>query len=190
MNTLGSFLAAAIFGTAVSGMLAAAITGFAPMFALRMFMLIYPPGDERPEELLREMYGLKKIEQAWWVGQQIATVLFDGVPARRSYVRKRRAERARQRRIEAMLRKRKHNAIVRRQRNVHAAQAEVETAQAAAEAERDRLLLDTPGFGTATLGAVATLTVGVVDAAPAADSVTRTTYRYHQLGDGPSATGE
>lgn len=78
---------------ALTVMASVGLCGFAPMFTLRLILMVYPPGDERPDELIAEMRNLRRRDQAFWVGQQVATALFDGLPARRAHMKRQRADR-------------------------------------------------------------------------------------------------
>jgi hypothetical protein len=92
-EVLGLLVHVPTLSTVLFGMGTLALIGFAPMFTLRLILLVYPPDDDRRRELLAELYTLKRTEQMWWVGQQAATMLFDGVPARLRHMRRRRTER-------------------------------------------------------------------------------------------------
>ncbi|MEU8636801.1 hypothetical protein AB0C38_31910 [Amycolatopsis sp. NPDC048633] len=58
------------------------VFGFAPGLVLRVVVLIYPKDDPRRRELLAELYAVKRLEQPFFVAQQLETVLFEGVPHR------------------------------------------------------------------------------------------------------------
>jgi hypothetical protein len=64
---------------------------------MRLLRLIYPKDDPRRAELLAELYAMKWIERPLFVGEQLETVLCEGVPVRvhaiRKAVRRRRLER-------------------------------------------------------------------------------------------------
>lgn len=63
-------------------LLALLVFGFAPGLVLRVLVLIYPKDDPRRRELLAELYSMKRLEQPFFVAQQLETVLFEGVPHR------------------------------------------------------------------------------------------------------------
>lgn len=58
------------------------IFGFAPVFSLRLIVLLYPASDPRREELVAELYVQGRLERLLWVSEQIATALFEGTKER------------------------------------------------------------------------------------------------------------
>lgn len=78
----------ASWGSLVGAVVAAFVLGAAPVFAVRCIARIYPPGHPRRAELVAEMAhvkGLRKTLELWrWMGEQCATAICDGLPARRT----------------------------------------------------------------------------------------------------------
>jgi hypothetical protein len=65
------------------------VFGFAPGFLLRLLVKIYPKNDPRRQELVAQLYLLGRLERLLYVGEQLETVLFEGVPARARALRRR-----------------------------------------------------------------------------------------------------
>jgi hypothetical protein len=63
-------------------MAATALFGFAPTFVLTLLVKIYPKDDPRRTELPGELPLIRRIERPFWVAEQLATVLVEGVPHR------------------------------------------------------------------------------------------------------------
>ena len=67
------------------------VFGVAPGLVLRTLVLIYPKDDPRRRDLVADLYDVPFLERPLFVGQQVETVLFEGVPQRlRSVTRARR----------------------------------------------------------------------------------------------------
>jgi hypothetical protein len=75
--------------------LAVLIFGVAPGLALRLLVLIYPKTDPRRRELRGEMKAVPYLERWLFVGEQLETVLVEGVPHRVAAIRQARARRSR-----------------------------------------------------------------------------------------------
>lgn len=58
------------------------VFGFAPGFCLRLLVKLYPKDDPRRQELVADLYALGHFERLLYVGEQLETVLFEGVPHR------------------------------------------------------------------------------------------------------------
>ena len=56
--------------------------GFAPGAALRLIVLAFPRDDARRRELLAEVYNIPRLDQPFWVVQQLEVALFEGVGGR------------------------------------------------------------------------------------------------------------
>ena len=56
--------------------------GFMPGFILRLLVKIYPHKDPRRQELVAELYAMKRIKRPLFVAEQLETVLFEGIPQR------------------------------------------------------------------------------------------------------------
>ncbi|WP_146044344.1 hypothetical protein [Amycolatopsis sp. BJA-103] len=69
------------------------IYGFAPGFALRLTILLYPKNDDRRKELLADLYKMPRLQRPFWVAEQIETAIFDGVLAYRNAAKERNAAR-------------------------------------------------------------------------------------------------
>jgi uncharacterized membrane protein len=65
------------------------VFGFAPGFLLRLIVKIYPKNEPRRRELVAELYSLGRLERVLFVGEQLETVLFEGMPARARALRQR-----------------------------------------------------------------------------------------------------
>jgi hypothetical protein len=73
----------------------AALFGFFPKFMMHLIVLVYPPDHPRRRELPAELAALPHRNRLMWVGEQLATMFFDAVPARTRDVRARRRAQAR-----------------------------------------------------------------------------------------------
>ncbi|MET9264151.1 hypothetical protein [Amycolatopsis sp. NPDC004079] len=62
--------------------LTALVFGFFPVFAVNLLARVYPKGHPRRAELVAELHDVPRRERLIWVAEQLATVLFDGVPER------------------------------------------------------------------------------------------------------------
>jgi hypothetical protein len=62
--------------------------GFAPGFALRLIVGLYPKGHPRRSELVAELYTVERLNRPTWVFEQLEVALFEGVAARRRDRRK------------------------------------------------------------------------------------------------------
>lgn len=56
--------------------------GFAPGFVLRLLVRIYPKDDPRRRELVAELYVLGYWQRLLFVGEQLETAIFEGLPRR------------------------------------------------------------------------------------------------------------
>jgi hypothetical protein len=76
----------AVGSLGLTGFLALLLSGFAPTFILEVVIRFYPEGDRRRDELRADYAFLLKTtkghESTIWVGRQLATALFDGLPVR------------------------------------------------------------------------------------------------------------
>ena len=63
--------------------------GAAPGLILRAATLVYPHGHPRRQELVAELYAVKRHERAFWVSEVLIAVLYEGVPLRIRAVRHR-----------------------------------------------------------------------------------------------------
>ncbi|WP_329290431.1 NACHT domain-containing protein [Streptomyces sp. NBC_01455] len=80
------------------------IFGFAPGFALRLLLKIYPLDDPRRRELLSELYAVPRLERPFWVAEQLETALLEGIPLRARYVKHKRGQQQIERAIEILRR--------------------------------------------------------------------------------------
>lgn len=88
MDELAGHVATWGAGTLV---LTALVFGFFPVFAVNLLARVYPKGHPRRAELVAELHEVPRRERLIWVAEQLATVLFDGVPERvRAHRRRRR----------------------------------------------------------------------------------------------------
>lgn len=62
--------------------LAVLLFGFLPGFTLRLLVKLYPPGDERRQVLLADMYERPRSKRWFFVAEQLETVLVEGLPDR------------------------------------------------------------------------------------------------------------
>lgn len=62
--------------------LTALVFGFFPVFAVNLLARVYPKEHPRRAELVAELHDVPRRERLIWVAEQLATVLFDGVPER------------------------------------------------------------------------------------------------------------
>ena len=58
--------------------------GFAPGFVLRLAVKIYPRDDPRRQEVIADLYVMRRIERPFYVAEQLETVLVEGLPERLS----------------------------------------------------------------------------------------------------------
>ena len=79
MDELAGLVATWGAGTLV---LTALVFGFFPVFAVNLLARVYPQGHPRRAELVAELHDVPRRERLIWVAEQLATVLFDGVPER------------------------------------------------------------------------------------------------------------
>ncbi|MBB1158489.1 hypothetical protein [Amycolatopsis dendrobii] len=79
MDELAGHVATWGAGTLV---LTALVFGFFPVFAVNLLARVYPKGHPRRAELVAELHDVPRRERLIWVAEQLATVLFDGVPER------------------------------------------------------------------------------------------------------------
>ncbi|WP_439378935.1 hypothetical protein [Amycolatopsis lexingtonensis] len=88
--SLGSLLG--ITGSlGLTGFVGMLMVGFAPTFVLELVIRLYPPEHPRRDELRAEYAFVvknakKDRERLKWVGQQLATALFDGLPVRAGFL--------------------------------------------------------------------------------------------------------
>lgn len=73
-----------------SGLIFLLTFGVAPGFFMRFFLLAYPEGDPRREELLAELYALPHRKRWLWVAQTLELAITTGLPARYREVKARR----------------------------------------------------------------------------------------------------
>ncbi|WP_410639846.1 hypothetical protein [Amycolatopsis sp. lyj-346] len=66
----------------VTLLMTAVVFGFLPKLAMHILTLIYPKNHARRAELRAELEVVPHRKRLLWVAEQVATVLFDGVPAR------------------------------------------------------------------------------------------------------------
>lgn len=73
-------------GTLIGVIVVVFLLGAAPVFAIRCIARVYPKGHARRKELVGEMDHVKRLARTlelWrWLGEQFATAICDGVPAR------------------------------------------------------------------------------------------------------------
>lgn len=79
-------------------LMTALILGFFPVFVVNVLARVYPKGHPRRTELVAELVTVPRRERLIWVSEQLATVLFEGLPAR----------------IAVIIKKRRHARFVRR----------------------------------------------------------------------------
>jgi hypothetical protein len=58
------------------------VFGFAPVFTVRIFVLLYPPGHPRRAELIAELYTLKRIPRVFYAAEVAAAAVVEGVAER------------------------------------------------------------------------------------------------------------
>lgn len=72
----------------------ALVFGFFPVFAVNLLARVYPPMHPRRRELVVELGEVPRRERVIWIFEVTAAVLFDGVPARWRFRRRRRLQKA------------------------------------------------------------------------------------------------
>jgi hypothetical protein len=78
-----------------ASLLAMLLFGFSPRLLVRILIRAWPADDPRRRELMAELGNVPYLERLWWVGEQVETALFDGLPARWRKRRDARSERYR-----------------------------------------------------------------------------------------------
>lgn len=63
-------------------LIALVIYGFAPGFALRLLVKLYPKDDPRRHELVAEMYAVNRLWRPFWVADALGAALVEGFPNR------------------------------------------------------------------------------------------------------------
>lgn len=76
-----------------SALIVFVVFGVAPGLVLRLLVKIYPKEDSRRAELIAELYAKGRIERVFFVGEQLETVIFEGIPVRVRTARTRSKER-------------------------------------------------------------------------------------------------
>ncbi|WHM30769.1 hypothetical protein OH540_12265 [Streptomyces sp. BPPL-273] len=95
----------ATFASWPSLLLIIGLFGFAPGFALRLLLKIYPLDDPRRSELLAELHVIPRLERPFWVAEQLETALFEGIPLRTRQIRGKRNKRQTQQAVKAIRRR-------------------------------------------------------------------------------------